>query len=102
MILKNSRYERYEERLNETLRKNVESSRIEVKVNNRHGEIENNEYTDTIKLFSFGMNFVLVIISLIIVFTVYRNGASTNRLLWTTSILFGALLFKLLEYIYTF
>ena len=92
-----------EERLNEQLRESVEEKKIKIRIKNRNGEIENNEYTDTIKIYSFALNFVLVILSLIVIFILYSKGSSIIKLVASTIMLFGVIyIINYFEYNYTF
>ena len=92
-----------EEHLNEQLQKNVESKKIEVRINNRNGEIENDEITNTIKLYSFALNFVLVLISLMILYILYNRGTKTSTTVGVMVGLFGVIfIVNYFEYIYTF
>ena len=92
-----------EERLNKELREMVEAKKIQIRINNRNGEIENDEYTDTIKIYSSALNFVLVIVSLIIVYILYSKGTKTSKVIGVIIGLFGVIfVINYFEYNYTF
>lgn len=92
-----------EQQLNDELRKTVEAKKIEIRVNNRIGEIENDEYTNSIRIYSFLMNLVLIIVSLIIVYILYSKGTKTSKIIGVIIGLFGVIfIINYFEYNYTF